>query len=488
MEAEHLNNDLTSKKRRAKSPASEPKFKQLSTPERLQCEYLLPHKRFRRCNMTRRATEKFCAQHLSVSDDHGEGTAKNNTRTRVKCPLDPGHSVWLNDLSRHLKRCQKSKEKIHATWFRKDFNVLRPHPNVISDNEVIMFDEYQKWITFVERFYEHRILGTKYADIPNRQLSHDGLEKRLNELSNKKHAVQQGSLAAQLEFKGLLTGDYCFVEFGAGRGELSRYLHQSILYRCNNAPSSRPRFLLIDRSGMRMKLDSKIVKDAEEFNSTFPNPEVKRIKCDIKDLDLKLETLFEQQGNNNDGLVAVSKHLCGAASDLTFQCLFNYANEPNHIPIKGVMIALCCRHRCLYSSYPLEYIVGNYNDSIIDPRGFEIITKMSSWAVCGRRPRSRVEGDQNALIGDAENDADDEAFEDEDHNHERDDFGLESAQTHPSGRSIAEREEIGFKVRALLDYGRVRNLEDKGYQVELVKYVDRSVSGENVCLLAIPKS
>jgi hypothetical protein len=37
------------------------------------------------------------------------------------------------------------------------------------------------------------------------------------------------------------------------------------------------------------------------------------------------------------------------------------------------------------------------------------------------------------------------------------------------------------------DCGRVRYLEAKGYQVTLLKYVEESVTPENVLLIAMPK-
>lgn len=65
-----------------------------------------------------------------------------------------------------------------------------------------------------------------------------------------------------------------------------------------------------------MKADSKIVQDCENVTLT---PQIKRSKIDIKDLnldkfisDLKI-----------DKVVGISKHLCGAATDLTLKLILN---------------------------------------------------------------------------------------------------------------------------------------------------------------------
>ncbi|KAK9255112.1 methyltransferase TRM13-domain-containing protein [Lipomyces tetrasporus] len=467
-----------------------------NNPARLQCEYLLPHKRFRRCNMTRRATERFCAQHLGTVELPDDLPSSTRKLARISCPLEPGHSIWLRDLQRHVKRCQATKEVVRGAWFVPDINLLRPQPDKsrsVTRDAPITFQEYKKWVEFVEKFYENEIQGTRYSDIPLRELKHEGLERRLGELSNKKHAIQQGSLIATLGNVGLLLSENCFVEFGAGRGELSRYLHQALLHRYNNAPTHAPSFLLIDRSGMRMKLDSKIIKDSEDLGSKYPTPPiVHRIKTDIKDLDLRKEEdrQLKKRSDGKGGVVAISKHLCGAATDLTIQCVMNYIESEKDcaeyatMDLAGIMIALCCRHRCSYSSYPLQYLT-KYAE--IDPRGFEILSKMSSWAVCGRRPKHRNTSNSGKTVETKSERGqlnDDDGYDGE--HDESDNDCDQDGQTHISRIPIARREEIGIKVRSMLDYGRVLNLENKGFQVRLIRYVDEAISSENVCLLAIP--
>ncbi|KAK9432635.1 methyltransferase TRM13-domain-containing protein [Lipomyces doorenjongii] len=451
--------------------------------------------------MTRKAADRFCAQHLEtieLSASAADPLSSKRKLARVKCPVDSSHSVLFPDLQRHVKRCLAAKEVVSSAWFVRDINLLRTEPekslaaDSVTRDAPITFKEYEKWVGFVEQFYDNEIHGTKYTEMPLRQLKYEGLEKRLAELSNKKHAIQQGSLISTLRNLGLLLGENCFVEFGAGRGELSRYLNQALLHKYNEELKYTPSFLLIDRSGRRMKLDSKIIKDSEDLGSKHPiTPIVHRIKTDIKDLDLRKEenNQLQRRSDGKGGIVAISKHLCGAATDLTIQCLLNYRTYRNDsddsmMDLVGIMIALCCRHQCSYSSYPLEYL-AKYGK--VDHRGFEILCKMSSWAVCGRRPQHRGASDSHKMMFDVTGERGDSGdvgygakHVDSSNDHNQDD------QTHLSRLPISRREEIGFKVRSILDYGRVRYLEDNGFQVELIRYVDRAISSENVCLLALP--
>lgn len=50
-----------------------------------------------------------------------------------------------------------------------------------------------------------------------------------------------------------------------------------------------------------------------------------------------------------------------------------------------------------------------------------------------------------------------------------------------------EREEIGIQCKRLIDMGRMDYLQKHGYQVELVSYIDKSISLENVALIGFYK-
>ncbi|KAK7208594.1 methyltransferase TRM13-domain-containing protein [Myxozyma melibiosi] len=456
---------------------SEKENKAKTKQARLQCEYLLPNKHFRRCNMTRRADARFCAQHRE--EDEAD---------RVKCPLDPGHTVRKQELERHLKKCNAARRALEPAgepWFSADVNVL----NIDADREAeeeegreVSAEEYKTWITYVNQAYSTLSSPSgSAADLhPLQQLTHASLEPRLSQLSNKKHAIQQSSLIAHLEAAQLLACGNFYVEFGCGRGELSRYLNHALVFLLgkNNKEEKgeRTRFLLVDRDSMRLKLDNKIIADSEEAGVS-PLPQVERLRVDIKDLDLvaapKLQlppSSTSSPSSSQSQMVAVSKHLCGAATDLTLQCLAHYAHPPqthHPLPFAGALIALCCRHRCTYATFPVRHLP---HADKVTRRGFTILTKMSSWAVCGRRRQAS---------------SDDAEHENEDEEYAADEEDCAPAVQHPSGLPIEEREEIGFKVRAVLDHARVQHVRGSmpGYEARLVRYVERGVSFENVGLL-----
>ena len=114
-----------------------------------------------------------------------------------------------------------------------------------------------------------------------------------------KHHVQNSSLVGHLARAGLLQSNVTFVEFGSGRGSLSYWL-----CRAHSDPHTA-RLVMVDRASPRHKLDTKM-KELEL-------KEIIRIKADIEDLDLR--KVF----TGPEKIVAVGKHLCGAATDLTLR-------------------------------------------------------------------------------------------------------------------------------------------------------------------------
>ncbi|KAK9447950.1 methyltransferase TRM13-domain-containing protein [Limtongia smithiae] len=493
--------------------------------------------------MTRRAGDKYCAQHLMIeqqqfngndselSESNGNVVIGRGCRKRVVCMIDPGHTVRESELRRHLLKCEKKRQLAREhlkmqTWFSKDVNLLQPST---SEGEAapaamaIQPLEYERVAAFVNSFYATHIANTRY-EVPyistsspsppssqspmpayTKWIPHEGLARRMSELTNQKHAIQQGVLISALDFENLLSLRNYYIEFGAGRGELSRYMFHGLLYKYHNSLSTPVRILLIDRSGTRRKLDTKIAKDSYDIAGAHncATPIVTRLKIDIKDLQL-IEVNEQEEGKNvhdgdsDGGIVAISKHLCGAATDLTVQCLLNYermrvlspasqiedtlqSQHTRHRDVKGILIALCCRQKCSYDSFPLQYLT----DHARNPRDFEILVRMSSWALCGRRPvqKNRTTVDDNKQHKTEEEDEGES--EDADCSSEDDEALVGSI--HPSGLSISDREKLGMKVRAIIDFCRARNLEDQNIftKVETIRYVNKHVSPENVCLLAV---
>lgn len=430
--------------------------KKRANGERLQCNFVMVQKAGRRCNMTRPASEQYCAQHiLEVKDKIGG-------RKRIPCPLDPGHTIWEDQLESHRSKCRSNPELNVPTegWFQLDYNIKRLIENGGSEQKEV---NYEKWIKIVRKMYES--IDEKVERVV---LDHFGLEERLEELKDKKHALQQASIIGNMDNNGLLGAEGVVIEFGCGRGELSRYIARSqLLKQLRNQENSteksthvivQQKFLLVDRAGPRMKLDSKIEKDFVEtlqgLSLSYDQevlPKVERLKIDIKDLVLDKVPILDGTAK----IVAVSKHLCGCATDLTLQCLRN-SQFVRGGQLVGIEIALCCRQLCSYETFSTVGLKWLEQHGI-DQEGFKVLTTMTSWAVCGSR------GKQN------------------------EGKNLRESK-HPSGLDEEDRQKVGLMARKIIDYGRVLFLREwDGLDVKLVEYIDSSVSLENVCLIASVK-
>ncbi|KAJ1843293.1 tRNA:m4X modification enzyme [Coemansia sp. RSA 2703] len=297
--------------------------------------------------------------------------------------------------------------------------------------------------------------------------THSALNERKLVKTNQKHALQQASLIGHLEKRGLLDPKYAFVEFGAGKGELSVYVHTAV-NASNTSDKADLDIYLVDRKNFRQKFKvsepEKIDKSEEGHSQQFH-----RICIDIRDLDLAgvsgLQVTDPLTGETRlRPIVAYSKHLCGAATDLTIRCLERYQLSGGHVA--GIAIALCCHHACRYSMYvDHEYLsFGNddanglvagrsgWND---DQRNtFRHIATMSSWAI--NQPLEPSESQDC------------------------------TESVHYSRLSYSQRVKAGHAIKRFLDIGRARyvrrqlSMED----AELVYYTLRDTSPENLALLA----
>ncbi|EMG48942.1 hypothetical protein G210_0398 [Candida maltosa Xu316] len=334
---------------------------------------------------------------------------------RIPCPYDPNHTVWKKDLNQHLKKCNHKPKERTESWFNLDFNT---HLKGTEDFVFEDIDEENDDDKLMEK-YISILKQMSFEPLQYKIYQHEGLESRLNEKSNQKHPIQQNSIIANLDKMGLLNESFLFLEFGCGKGELSRYLNQCILQQ-NPSNSSTYGFGLIDRGKNRLKADSKIISDCDAVELT---PQVKRSKIDIKDLNLS-EFISDLQVNK---VVGISKHLCGAATDLTLKSILN-STILEQDQFGGVLIAMCCRHACSLEQLLPQSKKYLYDKGFKTVKSFKILKKLVSWAV-----DKKTETQQNGL-------------------------------------SFEEREEIGLTARRLIDESRVhalRSILGEQYKVEI---------------------
>lgn len=452
--------------------------------------------------MTRQAAMPYCSEHMAqVAGDGGGGSGDAGVRAdprgrRVPCPLDPRHTVWERDVARHTRRCNRAKEAAEqraraldpaaAPWYAPGLNA-----QVASENDApvaVAAEVAHAANAAVLRALPvlRRVYAQHFADrpLPLQVRADDGVvQRRFPQLANRKHAVQQASLIQHMREAGLLesapaAGATTFIEFGCGRAELSRYVSQSVAgSACGSAcgsergsergpaPAPPPCFVLVDRASNRMKFDSKFAEDWAAIRGGGPAPRVCRRKVDIR--DLRIDALLEPGAGPAAAepaeaaapgapapadCVAISKHLCGVATDLTLACVLNSRQlHAPHRRLRGMVIAMCCRHVCDARQYANpEFIRGLIaGDDVGYPEFFLALKKIASWAVCGRR------------AGVADHDV----------------------SQHFTGLPVVQREQLGEMARRIIDEGRAQLLRDRGYAVSLVRYVGREVSLENVAMV-----
>lgn len=171
----------------------------------------------------------------------------------------------------------------------------------------------------------------------------------------------------------------------------------------------------------------------------LPSPSDFGLRCLLS--TLQPHTVTGDTGDLSDPNLPQSKRLC----------------QQQPAPrLEAILMALCCHHRCTWAS-----VVGRrfFEQLGFTPVDFHLITHMSSWAVCGVRAED-IEWDHSA------------------------EGGAQNCHTHYVPHP---KEEIGLKCKRLIDIARVWELRQAGLDARLVYYVDKTVSLENVLLVATIK-
>jgi tRNA:m4X modification enzyme len=329
---------------------------------------------------------EYCGEHFDWGNKDNSGE-----RRRIRCPLDPTHTVFEARLKQHLKKCNASKKAVHSCY-SPGINAGQPNQQLSSEESTPLSDVPSEILDdFVSTVMS--IKNDHLISIPTSVLSHPILDGELHNPQNGsfalKHLSQQSSILGHMAANELMEGESAFIEFGAGRGKLSHWIQKAM------GENPTINYVLVDRSNCRRKMDL-----YHRFASQ--GPKFHRLLMDIQDLDLrKLEVL-----ESSHSIVGVTKHLCGAGTDLALRCVVeqlvrgssNIVEEKcpsspdrkkakstgsTSPKLKGVIFALCCHHRCSWESYVgADFFT---KDLGLSPQQFNLVRKMSSWAVCGQR-------------------------------------------------------------------------------------------------------
>lgn len=444
------------------------------------CQFWLPNKR-RHCANSPLPTSPFCGNHDSSAG-----------HDRLPCPLDPSHSVSKENLGFHLKKCPSRTQALALeaqTYYSKGINcdfIDFPIDDISCDAKraaiyALNLSEFLALVKKIE-FLHYTIVG----DLEYSYRIPDACEKWLSRPVNSKipyqerHALQQASILGNMENFGILhrpeeeffnRGDEegniddfvqtrnklpAVVEFGAGRGYLTHMLADSYGIQ---------KIFLVERRSYRLKADRSLRQNDGLL--------LERLRIDIEDLDLNaVESL------KGHPYLAIGKHLCGNATDLTVKCCLSKKTDGSKEDfsscshLQGIALATCCHHLCQWKHYLNRSF---FLDHGITNQDFHSITWFSSWAVDSNLSN---QADNSIKLNASEVDEAGKyvgavGF-----------IGDKSVEGTIRKMKPVNRAAFGFKCKDIIDMGRVLWLREHGLVSQLVKYVPPSISPENHLLVA----
>uniref|UniRef100_A0A3B3IAJ5 tRNA:m(4)X modification enzyme TRM13 n=1 Tax=Oryzias latipes TaxID=8090 RepID=A0A3B3IAJ5_ORYLA len=422
----------------------------MASPLPNRCNFFLERKK-RFCKMMVGKGQRFCGEHANAVSSRADA--------RI-C------TVAEDKLEKHLKKCN-SRQKPKPVGFSPP----SLHPSINTFNHFSI--------------YYPSIIHLFFLNCPT---SPSPIQIFLCPFINLSE-FSKASILGHLDELGLLRRGRCFVEFGAGRGKLSHWIHEALKNNGDLKGSEDLQLLLVERSSIRFKVDGKHQDAGVQFE---------RLQVDIEHLDLSKVPLLQDK---KFPLVGVGKHLCGAATDLALRCLLETSrlrdpeteppqkrlkpSEPaaeatpgdsgacsgaSVSPVLGLAVALCCHHRCEW-----RHFVGRqfFLERGLGAAEFSAFCRMSSWATCGVRAANQDYSSHHST--------NQERAEEE---HEP----LDETDTMNKFLSAVEREKIGRLCKRLIDSGRCHFLKSQGFSSRLTCYTDQGVTLENVLLTAVPSS
>ena len=458
------------KRKKPRVGKNDVKFKDKPTPGR--CAFFMVKKK-RYCSMRPGEGKSFCGVHEAEGAAAAGEAPPASARARVPCPIDPSHTVFADQVKHHIKVCTGGKQAaayLQQPYFADGLNSGTPAEAAAATTAPtgpsLPRDDNLEFSRQIGALYAEHVGSVRAVHLKADEMA--GLMEETAaqgaEHASYRHLVQQASILGNMERVGILRPPSggggsapVFVEFGAGRGMLSLAIREAVPM----AP-----LLLVERGSVRNKADNQLRKQ-ESTGAAF-----ERLRVDIRDLDLRKAPMMAQTAAPEGGAeradaaaaavseescaryVAVSKHLCGVATDLTLRCLHNATDSTSDAAVaaaaaasavgtgvrcEGVAIALCCHHCMNWEDY-----VGKtfFQETLgLGKDGFDAIKGSVSWCTeaCGDK----------------------------------------------AGMTAKERAVTGRRCKRLLDMGRLDWLRRvQGMEAELVEYCEQETSLENALLLA----
>ncbi|XP_062214076.1 tRNA:m(4)X modification enzyme TRM13 [Phragmites australis] len=434
------------------------------------CHFWLPNKR-RHCANSPLPSSQYCGNHLP--------TTASGAGRRVPCPVDPSHTVLEENLDAHVGKCPLKKQVAALAaqpYYSKGVNSGGGE----AGRGVTSAEKRAAVYGLTEEEFRNLLgkIRSSHAAVAMREsyLITDACEKWMRGQVDRKvpyqekHVAQQASIVGNMEAFGLLQrGDVAVVngedaavsaqavvEFGAGRGYLTQ-----VLVDCYGIAN----VFLVERRSYKLKADRSLRQNEAVT--------LKRLRIDIEDLNLHgIEELSGLQ------YLAIGKHLCGPATDMTMMCCLHEQYDPTEEKhygkhhLQGLALATCCHHLCQWKHYTNKSFLSGLG---ITEEAFHAMTWLSSWAVDGDHSSQ----DSSVEVEDTSSEV-----------REPEKPGPEAVGIARIIRSIPaeERASLGFMCKDIIDTGRLLWLRQKGLVADLVSYVPSNISPENRLLIAKCKS
>lgn len=408
------------------------------------CSVWLTKKR-RQCKHDLVSGTKYCRFHLPSNEgtDH-ERIQCNYCKTLIF--KKKGKQNSKANLSGHYKRCpvKKKLDRLkNQSFYQEKIHFYGDFKENDEKKETKAKIDSQQFISKLKDLYSSIDL-TKVIDA-----SKDSSFNEIRDLyfklhknkTNLKHCKQIESLIYNInKYYSLSSSNKksapIILELGGGKAQFGSMLHRYF--------KEESKLIIIDiNSNFRHKEDNQL----ENVNN------VCRIECGLQHCNISKIKQLNDNHNKERDIMVISKHLCGGATDFGLRCILNDKTLTKNNNIGVIAIALCCRGKCSTETYcNINYLKSINGFQDLNKSQFELIRSMSSWEIDSNHNDNHNKNDKN------------------DNNDNK----------------CKQHHEIGVICRRLIDQGRVEYLKQNGFKnVQLIKYIDKDTTKENILLLAL---
>jgi tRNA:m4X modification enzyme len=492
------------------------------------CQVYLENKH-RFCRQERRKGSNYCGNHQHFFQAQEPNATQ---RKRIRCPIDPSHYIFEDNLDTHSNICplaKKRRKQAEQPYYHEHVNT-GGHGDLCesslvgeSTREITMTLECAK-ILALRVLHVHQLLfrssGHETDTLPAKNVSwsnlHDAISMEdLSEAELKagiakafqthqaksggeRHIAQLASLVGHLRKLEVLppqsaasTGEVSpvtFLEMGAGRGMFG--LTAAGVAAANGIPTE---LVMIERVGARSKADKifRRLPPKMETNSYLKLDTVKwsRIECDLAHVSLPdmLSEKDEMKGDKKR-IVMIAKHLCGAGTDLALKSL-----ESIHERVHSCLLATCCHGLCDWKQYvgrDTIHKIMTTNNLRFGPEHFELMRQWCAGSVACQTTKGG--DDQQGVSKDADKGS--SFVDDAETEHTVSSFERDASSRVNISAVVASLqlkcgvEGLGRACQRIIDYGRLQYLSEVIFKEtsnpsELIHYVPPEVSPQNACLI-----